>query len=620
MHEFIEHYLDSYISNTEADYAVMLTGEWGSGKTYFVKEYFTERSGSKDGKKNYVYVSLSGLKTCSEIDREIMRNIYPILGNKALCFIGKVGEMALKAKGFAAEGDGAALFDSIASLQKIKGGILVLDDLERCRMRPSEVFGYVSRFLDQHVHVLLIGAESEVVKLHGQVEGELSYTKIKEKVIGKTFMIPVEIEKVYDSLISGAEFKNVRDLLLAIKQDIIEDFNAVPGHCNYRSLKHAFRDFNFWAKEFDKRIVEKSDFLRPFARLFITLAYEHQVGNLTEEIFGVCKNAFKEDDSMTPYDEILKRHNISHNTWLDTRPYLIIPEGLFRIMLFSGRVSFAAVNATILATEYFQDPRRKTEWQKLMHWDTMQDEDVKETILKLQQKIANQEYVIPEEILHVFCLLCHLARYSLVSKCEKTLIREAKAYIRTLVNDRLLQPMQNSERGLELMHGWGGYGYLGDFEDAEYFTAIRAALLDACRAMSDREVEEWIAERCPGGLDCDGWEFCNRIYRGVWAQRPVFQYVSPAKFVKAFQALNNADKREAGGVLNSRYARCFDEVKQVEKPFWQEVARRLKKIAVPKKLTENNASRHQLCILYNLINSTWELGMDKAIMWRVNVR
>ena len=44
MHEFIEHYLDSYISNTEADYAVMLTGEWGSGKTYFVKEYFTERS------------------------------------------------------------------------------------------------------------------------------------------------------------------------------------------------------------------------------------------------------------------------------------------------------------------------------------------------------------------------------------------------------------------------------------------------------------------------------------------------------------------------------------------------------------------------------------------------
>ena len=42
MHEFIEHYLDSYISNTEADYAVMLTGEWGSGKTYFVKEYFTD--------------------------------------------------------------------------------------------------------------------------------------------------------------------------------------------------------------------------------------------------------------------------------------------------------------------------------------------------------------------------------------------------------------------------------------------------------------------------------------------------------------------------------------------------------------------------------------------------
>ena len=38
MHLFIEDYLNDYIASQDFDYAMMLTGEWGSGKTYFVEE------------------------------------------------------------------------------------------------------------------------------------------------------------------------------------------------------------------------------------------------------------------------------------------------------------------------------------------------------------------------------------------------------------------------------------------------------------------------------------------------------------------------------------------------------------------------------------------------------
>ena len=37
MYAFIEDYLNDYIASQSFDYAMMLTGEWGSGKTYFVE-------------------------------------------------------------------------------------------------------------------------------------------------------------------------------------------------------------------------------------------------------------------------------------------------------------------------------------------------------------------------------------------------------------------------------------------------------------------------------------------------------------------------------------------------------------------------------------------------------
>ena len=39
MNRHIEKYLDHYLEITTPDYAVMLKGEWGCGKTYFIKKY-----------------------------------------------------------------------------------------------------------------------------------------------------------------------------------------------------------------------------------------------------------------------------------------------------------------------------------------------------------------------------------------------------------------------------------------------------------------------------------------------------------------------------------------------------------------------------------------------------
>lgn len=64
--------LNTYIENPKMQYAILIDGEWGSGKTYFIKNKFV-----KDNKK-IIYIPLNGMKNREEIDKKIY---YKILEN-----------------------------------------------------------------------------------------------------------------------------------------------------------------------------------------------------------------------------------------------------------------------------------------------------------------------------------------------------------------------------------------------------------------------------------------------------------------------------------------------------------------------------------------------------------
>ena len=54
--------------NSDMDRAILLDGAWGSGKTYFVRNYL-------ESKSKYIYLSAFGLKNSSEIDKAILAGI-----------------------------------------------------------------------------------------------------------------------------------------------------------------------------------------------------------------------------------------------------------------------------------------------------------------------------------------------------------------------------------------------------------------------------------------------------------------------------------------------------------------------------------------------------------------
>ena len=66
LNNYIKHYLEEDKTHT----AIMLTGEWGSGKTYYIENQLTKFL--QDDKKNRcIIISLYGLEDISEISKSI---------------------------------------------------------------------------------------------------------------------------------------------------------------------------------------------------------------------------------------------------------------------------------------------------------------------------------------------------------------------------------------------------------------------------------------------------------------------------------------------------------------------------------------------------------------------
>lgn len=78
-----------YIDENIYNYAVMIDGEWGCGKTYFVRKTLIpaiaeyEEDKPEDKKRRIIYTSLYGVNSVDEISKQIILNTYLEKAGKA---------------------------------------------------------------------------------------------------------------------------------------------------------------------------------------------------------------------------------------------------------------------------------------------------------------------------------------------------------------------------------------------------------------------------------------------------------------------------------------------------------------------------------------------------------
>ena len=357
-----------YCHECEPVGALLLSGEWGCGKTYLIEH---ELKNALADTSVVLRISLFGMTLPEEIHiavrREWMTEYCKIKGvDKAAKKIGQ-GKKWLSRMDFLPEWlrgiakTDASVFFPISKEMDGKDVILVFDDLERCRMSSVDVLGVINDYCEnQHYHTIIVANQAkikgqrEITKITGEIQqvpaesdtrksennkaiikvdipvqpeqAELSYAEIKEKIIQRTVYYLPDYENIVHAVIATAKFQDAqyREFIISCEGGLLELFapdrddlkfensqsddkgqsRPTPPH-NIRSLKCAIKDFYRLYS-----ILQKNDFsdLDKWLYSFTSYVIAYKAGIARADDYGTL---FSDGDVRKMYPAFQSNYTIN---------------------------------------------------------------------------------------------------------------------------------------------------------------------------------------------------------------------------------------------------------------------------------------------------------------------
>lgn len=276
--------------------ALMLTGEWGCGKTYLVTQILKNKLGDT---YSLLHVSLFGLSSVEEIDTKIkqawLTSYIKIKAPKEVgvnedkirickAVLKKIKEESLFPKSVnrvvSLSVDAMEILE-IKPVIKSWKVILIFDDLERSGVSSNDLLGCINNYCENlHFHTIIIANEDKIEK-------NLGYQEIKEKLVQRTIYYQADIGSTIDSIIeySGSIQSGYKTFLQKHKGDIkilfmedkrTTDERRVHRPQNLRVLKFALYDFErIYDILISKRVQAIENWL--YAYVVYTLCFHAQI-------------------------------------------------------------------------------------------------------------------------------------------------------------------------------------------------------------------------------------------------------------------------------------------------------------------------------------------------------
>jgi len=429
--------LNYYLNTSTPEYAFLITGGWGAGKTHFIEsfieEYNKKSADNRSGNK-IIKISLFGFKTTSSIDEMIFQSLHPLLGHRYTKLAGNILKGALKLGcKIDINGDSKPDIDINASLDKVKFSdifstntdsgeiIIALDDLERTDIPLKEVLGYVNYLVEiSKVKVILIANEKNLYekdKLHEDKPKDV-YSKFKEKVIGKTFQIKHDVDKVLDGFLDESECEPLKR-----HRDVIKNIYIRSEDTNLRKLKQSILDFGYIANFINEEQLKNEDYSSLLIRVFFALSLEMKSGELSEEQLR-HNEPFKSektngDDSKNRFYkyDISYRNLYTGDLWAD--------------ILFKGDASNLKSATDDLV--YFKQQKNSEHplWFKLWNFSTLKEEQFISLTNQLLLEFDSLQEEEHQIYLHKLALIIYFSKNSLVNKTIDEINNTVYEYIKT---------------------------------------------------------------------------------------------------------------------------------------------------------------------------------------------
>lgn len=405
-------YLKAYLKGGQGAFSILLTGAWGSGKTYFIKKIIEELK--EEGEK-IVYVSLNGVDSVEELERAILVAFMPT-GAKVGRFALAVGRGLGVTKDWAGV-DAAEIAKTIGEWvrewkgQKARKQAIVFDDIERCQMELQTWIGYVATLVEGlSSPTILIGNEAKLL------ENE-KYRGVKEKFIGQTFHLETSCETVLPSLFREIKWSSAfsSQELQAECCKIFQMVKDTYGDANYRAFKGTLWQLKYWVRKLDGCLRECNDprLVLHFSILFVALAYYAQLGYITEESWdkGLVdeewgnkggKSVKKTRKTITFLSVLLECTRLRADLFGDcfSVNHLFEP-AYWKCMILTASIAPRKIVEALSQSSYFSSPRR---WEKLYYYPKLETEELENGLKDLQGMIEEIAFDNEAELRMVFGL------------------------------------------------------------------------------------------------------------------------------------------------------------------------------------------------------------------------
>lgn len=548
--EFLDYY---YGLPYSPEYAVLVKGLWGTGKTWFVKKSLDRLVGNSG---RYLYISLYGVACTKDIEDMFFQQLHPVLSSKGMQIGTKIIKGFLKTT-IKLDIDGDRKDDgSINSqvpdinlpeyLKNTDGFVLVFDDLERCPMDLHSILGYINHFVEHQGHkVIVIANEDEIISKDSD-----KYPKIKEKLIGKTFEIRADIDNALTSFINEISVDSVCGFYRK-EIDTIKLLYNQSKYGNLRHLRQSLRDFERLYQALPESSHEKNGLINDLLKLHLVYSFEIRSGNLKpSEIKNTLSSRIKrllDSEADSKYVTILKKYAsvnfddpiLNDSTWID--------------FLEKGLMDRDVITSSISNSRYYRSESSPT-WVKLWYFDDLTDDEFIRVVDDVDREIKDRCYDDVHIIKHIGGVLFMLAEIGLVKKEKSVIYKELCDYIDYLKDERKLPINFKSERHFIDSDQWNGLGYVGrEIQEFKDLSAYLHEKIDVARIEELPNAASDLIELMKTDVDVFYVQLTPFNDKSLYHRIPVLKYIDPSDFLSEILKIHPSEFSKVFYVFGERY-------------------------------------------------------------------
>jgi hypothetical protein len=559
-------YLSYYKKLENPGYAVLVTGDWGSGKTYQVKKALEP--------SEYYLVSLFGL--CSDVDvyGAVFAQMFPEADRTKRAAKWLDGKN-IGALGFTLPAGSilAAALNATIRQEIDNSRTLIFDDLERSSIKPRILLGIINSYVEHYnCRVVVIAHDDKIVG---------NFNEAKEKIFGQTLRVMPQTGEAFKTFLSGLNQRTTE--VISKHEHLLKEIFRSSKCQSLRVLKHSLADLDRLCNTLTDKQLSSESGVRNILALATALSIDLRWGKISRsDLIGRQATYWrialsKKDRNGTKLESenndkilaIVDSHK-RYQTVVDVTSNSLSDELLCE-MLVDGKYDKSAIQGYVQTLPEFRDESERPLWWKFWQYRTTPPEQIHETIQQLDEALLRHEFIELGEVFHAFSIQFHRIDFGWENWDADETENNAKLYLNKLVESgKFPAVLPNYLRDGHM--AYGGYAISFPKKYFEHFSAIRKHIeecqKEAWRLNSSnfkKKILSWLHDDIES-LRASLIQYDQRS--DSYYDIPVLLSIEPDNFVKEFLRCNIRNWSSIATLLAVRKDRARQHGSLAEEKDW----------------------------------------------------